>query len=474
MDHLDEHTMAFYAMGADIPSPERGAIEAHLRDCHGCRAQVEEFRGIDEHVAEAIDSAEQTEDLPSDALVALPKAIRRRPNAPPVRLEPRSVTRRARFASLVRRHPLRAGSAGLVLGFLAFFLISTASHRARKVDQPLFVRLNLLGTAMEVYGKDTELFEIPVSAMADPEPSRERQTKFCTQIADLDGDGNMEVITGFPYRENGTQKANVLRVFSNDGQLLYSWPLGGVPLRYNGVNYSGSRSVSGLVVTTGVGTGEKELLVGLNNDRSPWCLMRLDSKGRTFGEYWHFGWLWGLTTVHLPGVNHELILLTGVNDEAYRSNNGYPMITVLDPARINGSTESECTRGFGFPASDAQLYYIKSGNVNPALISGPRVESPSFGYDVKIGADSSVVVREGFSFPSDFPAILYTFDKQLVLKDVWMSDGPRITLLDRFLAQKTPQGFDEFMNDLKGKVRYWDGSQWRKEPSKIIHFSPPS
>jgi hypothetical protein len=471
MRHLDEHTIALYAMGGEFPLPEKGAIEAHLSECHGCRAQVQELRQVNQHVEEAVDSAEEASDeLPLDALVPFPRAIRRRPDAPPARTAGRTLTRAGRFAALVRRHPIGAGSAGLMLAFLAFFSLTTVPHLLQKVDQPLFVRTNALGTALEVCGKDVKIFDIPVSLMGLPASERERNQSVCTRIVDLDGDGNMEIINGTPFEEGEKKIWNTVRIFDNEGKLLSRLPMG-KPVRYNGVDYSGSFGISGLVVLPAAENGKKEILVGINNDRSPWCLVRLDSKGNTLGEYWHFGWLWGVTAIHLAGIDHELVLLSGANDTEYRSNNAYPALAVIDPSRVTGSTESECTRGFGFPPSDAELYYIRSGNVTPDLISGAGVESPSFGYAVKVGTDSSLIVSEGFCLPQNFPSVMYTFNNEMKLQNAWMPDMQRVELMRTFLVNKTAAGFDEFVKDMEKKVRYWDGSQWKAEPVKILRES---
>ena len=280
----------------------------------------------------------------------------------------------------------------------------------------------------------------------------------------------MEVINGTPFEEGRKRIWNTVRVFNSEGKLLSSWPLGRA-VRFNGVDYSGSYGISGIVVLPGAENGKKEILVGINNDRSPWCLVRLDSKGSMLGEYWHFGWLWGVTSIHLAGIDHELVLLSGANDTEYRSNNAYPALAVIDPSRVRGSTESECTRGFGFPPSDAELYYIRSGNVNPGLISGAGVESPSFGYAVKVGTDSSLIVSEGFYLPKDFPSVMYTFNKEMKLQNAWMPDMQRMELMRTFLVNKTAAGFVEFVKDMEKKVQYWDGSQWKRDPVKILHES---
>ena len=50
-------------MGGEIPLPEKDAIEAHLSECHGCRSQVQELRRVNQHVEEAVESAEASDEL---------------------------------------------------------------------------------------------------------------------------------------------------------------------------------------------------------------------------------------------------------------------------------------------------------------------------------------------------------------------------------------------------------------------------
>jgi len=115
---------------------------------------------------------------------------------------------------------------------------------------------------------------------------------------------------------------------------------------------------------------------------------------------------------------------------------------------------------------------VKAGNVNPGLLSGVKVERSAFGLYVKTRADSSFVLSQGFTVPSEFPNVFYTFDKHVNLQSVWMSDAPRLALMDRYLAKNSPAGFDEFVRDLANKVQYWDGSQWSSEPTKIVRPLP--
>ena len=331
---------------------------------------------------------------------------------------------------------------------------------------------NTLGTALEIYSKKNEkLWEIPVRVMGRSNETDAKYRDYCTRITDLDADGNMEVITGASYLEGESLVENVLRVFDSEGHLLSKWSFG-APVTFNGTAYSNLFSIMNVEVLGQGGSHPKEILVGLVNERSPFCLTRLDNTGKILGEYWNFGWLGGLRTLHLEGEDHRLVLLCGLNEVEYQSNNVYPILTILDPARIEGRRESVKTRGFGFEASQAELYYVRCGNVDPSLVTGTKVQHPSFRTIMKLAPDSSFTVRETFLVPKDFPEVLYTFDKHMALLGVWLPDEYRLTLMDKFLAKKTRAGFDEFRlgSQEKGRVLGW--RPLRKEPTKIVSTLP--
>lgn len=471
MRHLDEHTMAFYAMGAELPPAEKEAIESHLGECYGCRAQVEELRGIDRHVAETVDPTDPSDDAQSAALVPFPRALGKRVKAAPVRLKSRGLSPAVRLATVIRRHPVGAGSLGLMMALLAFFslrLVTTKAHH----NEPERVQMNAAGTALDVYGNNEKIFEIEVSANATP-PERERRVMLCTHIGDLDGDGKAEVVTGAPFYEGEREVSNVVRVYNGEGEPIARWPLGH-SIDYRTTPYSNSFGIAGLWIRPGVAPGKPELLVGLNNERSPSCVLRLDQHGKTIGEYWHFGWLHGPQGVQLHGESGGLVLLVGVNDVEYRENISHPVVVVLDPTKLSGPSESSQSGGFGYPTSAAEIYYARAGNVDSSLVSNTRVLQPSFGPMVRFSPDSSFTAFGEFFVPHGFPAVLYTFDNHLAVRDVWLSDHQRIELIGLYLTNKTPEGQREFQNDLKSKVEYWDGTRWKKEPAKVSHTSPPS
>lgn len=120
------------------------------------------------------------------------------------------------------------------------------------------------------------------------------------------------------------------------------------------------------------------------------------------------------------------------------------------------------------------MYYVAAGNTDARLISGIVTHRPGFTYGVKKAADSSFTAAARFMLPQNFPGIMYTFDGSLGLRSVWLTDVDRIILMERFLTRKTPVGQEEFLQDLRSKVRWWDGQTWQDRPVRIRRTSPAS
>ena len=472
MHHSDEQLLAFYAMGVDLPLPERVAVEDHLRSCAGCRAQVEELQEINRFVEERTAAADPDPVHTIEALERIPRPPARHFNAPPARIPLRLVTRIQRTAGIMRRHPISTGSGILLLGLLSFATIREVGTRKHAAEQPIAIRMNGVESALEVMGdQNTKLWEIPIDPKNRSADGNNMDLNFNTRISDLDDDGNMEVITGSHHVDGQGRMSSALRVFTHDGHLLHSWTLGSRST-FDGSSYAKSFAVAGVLVLTPTGTQGKEIFVSLANDRSPSCLVRLTPEGEVLGEYWHFGWMLTPLMVRLNGEDRQFILLTGVNDVGYQRNQVFPSLVILDPTSIVGRTESQQTRGFGFSESSAEVYYIAAGNADRRLISDSLTYRPGFTYGAKIAQDNSFTVAGSFALPEGFPKVMYTFDDALSLRDVWFSDADRLILTDRFLTRKTPEGQTEFVRDLRSKVRWWDGTTWQDRPAKIRYAGP--
>ena len=146
----------------------------------------------------------------------------------------------------------------------------------------------------------------------------------------------------------------------------------------------------------------------------------------------------------------------------------FAVVEIVDPERIVGDAEATATRGFGFHASDAEVFYIRFSEsdmevalgldpVAPVLISS--VNEPQI--RVVISRTSSNELPIGFE---------YIFSKDMSAEDV-KYESPDVgihTLLKK--KGKVSSTFDKkYLSDLKNAVRYWNGREWKKEVTKVRH-----
>ena len=152
------------------------------------------------------------------------------------------------------------------------------------------------------------------------------------------------------------------------------------------------------------------------------------------------------------------MILAGVNDARDSAGISFPAIVVLDPLKIIGMSESSASRGFGFDKASAEMYYIRlpEPDVYRALggKGGVRV--------LKADADqwlTFLVQRQ-----RDDPGIEFVFSRDMVLKEVKLSDGFD-QIHEKLLKEgKITSALDgSYLASLKRGVRYWDGQMWRNE-----------
>jgi hypothetical protein len=177
-------------------------------------------------------------------------------------------------------------------------------------------------------------------------------------VVDLDGDGKKEIITDVPIG-GLTAGTNTLRIYSADKKILRSIEYPDRVFNYGANHYESKFWFGSFVVIDRIGTGKKEIDVVLVNGRSPSIVARFDTEGTLLGEYYHYG---NLASVYAYDVHHDgrpKLILCGVNDAFEARKEWLPVIVVLDPAKITGSSQSLMTPEFGLPPSSAELFYIQ-------------------------------------------------------------------------------------------------------------------
>ncbi|HUI64614.1 MAG TPA: hypothetical protein VL126_07225, partial [Bacteroidota bacterium] len=144
----------------------------------------------------------------------------------------------------------------------------------------------------------------------------------------------------------------------------------------------------------------------------------------------------------------------------------FAAIAVLDPAKIWGSTEASASRGFGFPVSTAELYYIKAELPRLPIPADSNRGKEAF-LSLKTAQDSSLVFLCSTRTATGRPDFAFTFDKTMHLSGVSLDDNARQLMFTRYLSDHGPQALDRFMRRLAQGISYWDGRKWRKDPTEV-------
>ncbi len=147
------------------------------------------------------------------------------------------------------------------------------------------------------------------------------------KLADLDGDGINEVLTGIDFTESTTGK---FICFNYRKEKLWEFPCGDSGI-YQGCN--AYFSPVHILVEDVFGDSKKEIIV--NSAHSIWFpdqLAILDKKGNKLSEYWHPG---TFNCLHCSDFDNdgekEIILGGGNNRIGWR-----PIISILEPKRVFG------------------------------------------------------------------------------------------------------------------------------------------
>jgi hypothetical protein len=371
MDHIDEHTLELFVLGSENVRADEERIRAHLEFCRGCRDLVEQMRESFGLVEMAVLEFGERPHAPGP--VQRTAAVGLNDGGAPARGY-RPVTRWERSRYFVRRHPVVAGAGAFsALALAALLVLQLPDQAARALRNPIQVRANGATGALEAFGADhRRLWELPAEGMGDLADLENRGLKHSSAV-DLDGDGRNEVVTVVPVIGSGSSGRKPLLVYSADARLEHSLVVErGV--RYGGREYAGPFNAGMLAAGPFGASGTQEVIVRVDNGRSPAAIVRYSGSGENLGEYWHYGVIHAVYSADVNGDGRPEAIIAGQNDvgEERGDTARFAFLAVLDVSRIRGRTASLCSRGFDLPPSEAEILYMRfpQTDMNLALETG--------------------------------------------------------------------------------------------------------
>lgn len=273
------------------------------------------------------------------------------------------------------------------------------------------------------------------------------------QFADLDGEGQIEVI--FIAASKTTEEPELF-VFNSDGSVRFTRRPGRA-MRFGNKDYSPPFFARGVLIAAGA-DGKKSLwLVGEHNVWFPAVVEKLTPQGEVAGEYWSNGHINKLAET---AWNGRKVILAGAmyNDQRRTS------LAVLDSENPSGSAPAvnPTYRCDDCPPGQPLLFYVfprlelSRAQDTPPNITTLRATPHG---DVLVAVEHSGVSLPGESTPQHAP-VFYTLNPQLEMKEAEAGDGyrrlhSRLELLGRL---KHPYGAGDEAELFP--VLRWDGRKF--------------
>jgi hypothetical protein len=461
--HIDQHILELYVLGDERDPLKREEVARHLEECEGCRSLVGKIRmfygdadGFHQHHPAGTEVPERALLRRSADLSPLFASGSFAPARRPAGMQ--------RAWQYVQSHRMISAAGGVAfLGALALMAVLLAGplKKDRAIES---FKYNPLENTLEALNANSDVVWKKASDnIALTVQGEQTYGHHYTVLADLDGTGENEVVTTIPmWNSSAATYGARLRVFERDGKARFEKDFDRA-VHYKGRSYSSRFTGDGIVVVPDRQGKTSDIAVAVCNNRSPFYVCRYSARGDVLGEYWHFGFLPRISTAVLSGEQRPFLVIAGVNDREDSISGSYPAIVVLDPAKVEGASESSLTAGFGYPTSSAEVFYIRLPRTDIANALGDTE-----GVIKRVAGDSTAL--RFYVCVRDQAGLEYIFGADMAVREVKPYDG-----FERFHARMREEGRihsrygPEYFAELKGGVRYWDGTAWRKEVTRVQH-----
>jgi hypothetical protein len=290
-------------------------------------------------------------------------------------------------------------------------------------------------------------------------------------IADIDGDGNKEVIWGQALRDNPKQVSRIVCQEIRSHTMCWEFPLVRRLEFPNTTDVSDSNfSFRSLLLGDFDNDKRDELLVLANHvNVFPSVILKIDpTNGREKDCYLHIGHLIHIRTADLDGDGILEVLATGVNN-AYRE----ACFTVLDPRFIHGHSPLRPSYAVEGYDPGAERTYVRI----PMTFVGKAVEqaTKNSADDVEIwGSTQTMIVHvRDHDYSAYGATLLYHFSFDLSPVSIGTgSDYDKVAQLfiDEGKTDLFPRGtrFEDvkksYLDRQLRTLLYWDGSEWQNQP----------
>ncbi len=473
MIHLDENIIELFVLGDERACKREKQIKRHLEECLGCRKLYQDIKNYYEEVEREKNSvAQPLSRMTERSLVRKRDELEpyfARPDTEVVTFSEISAPSMWKRVDRFRRERPVASVLGLFAisltgALLAIYLWNPMMPNSN----PAYIHLNTEKGLMEVFNKENHmLWSIPGQDLANVEHEIAEYATSYWQVTDLHSDGKNDVVTSIPGLGSAEIGGAVLQIFDPSGRLLRKVDIDPGPVSFRGHQYSQSFGITNFLVAEINSDANKEIFVGITDGHSPYCIVRMDSHGDVLGEYWHFGNLFGMSYVRFAD-GRKYLVLCGENDVQDRSTASFPVIVVLDPAQIVGTTQSVVTPGFGYKASNAEVYYVRLPNsdmnrVLHAYAAVRRLDGKSdteLSFDLESGPSS--MATDGT------PSFGAVFSRSMTVLS-YSASNTSVTMHGELENEGLVKGKVDkaYLDGLKNRVRYWNGKEWVKKATRI-------